>query len=160
MLQKSAKSLLQSTNIINILSKFGEVHIVGSYAFNLMIDPDIDLVVVTDDPEKNSEEALAYISKLHLFQKLEYGDFKKFPRNNRPSFFILNMKTPWENEMFEIETWFIDDAKDKIDFVEYMKNISPEQIDEILKLKIKRKIENIDKKKLSSFDIYKKVLCL
>ena len=157
-LKKSAENLLKSTNILDILSKFGEVHIVGSYAFDLMTESDIDLVVITNDPKKSSENALEFISKQHLFQKIEYGDFQKFPRKNRPLFYIFNMRTPWGDEIFEIETWFVPEAKDKFDFVEMMKNISNEQKQEILKLKLERKEKGIDKKELSSYEIYKRVL--
>ncbi len=157
-LQKSAEKLLDSTNILKILSAYGEVHIVGAFAFGLMTEPDIDLVVITSDPKKSSEEAVSDISKFHLFQKIEYGDFQKFPRENRPPFYIVNMRTPWENESFEIETWFVPEAKEKLDFVEMMKNISVEQKQKILELKLERKKNGVDKKKLSSFEIYKKVL--
>ncbi len=123
-----------------------------------MTEPDIDLVVIANNPKQASEEALSHISKLHLFQKIEYGDFQKFPRENRPPFYIFNMRTPWEGDSFEIETWFVPEAKEKLDFVEKMKNISHEQRQKILELKLERKNNGIDKKKLSSFEIYKKVL--
>ena len=157
-LKQSAEKLLSSTNIIEILSEFGEVHIVGSYAFDLMTEPDIDLMAITDNPKKMSEDALGHISKLHLFQKLEYGDFQKFPRGDNPQFFIFNMRTPWEGESFEIETWFVPEAKDKLAFVEMMKNISDGQRKKISELKLERKKNGINKKTLSSFEIYKKVL--
>ncbi len=157
-LKNFAENLLISTNIFKILSKFGEVHVVGSYAFDLMTEPDIDLVVITNDPKKSSEEALEYISKQHLFQKIEYGDFQKFPKENRPPFYIFNMRTPWEGEVFEIETWFVPEAKGSLDFIETMKNISDKQKQEILELKLERKKKGVDKNKLSSYQIYKKVL--
>ncbi len=157
-MKDAATSLLKSTDILNILARFGKVHVVGSYAFDLMTEPDIDLIVVTDDPKKSSEEALAHVSHLHLFQKLEYGDFQKFPREKRPPFFIFNMRTPWEGKSFEIETWFLPDAADQLAFVEKMKKISPEERQKILELKLKRKQSGIDKAKLSSFDIYQEVL--
>lgn len=159
-LKNSAKSLLASVNILETLSKFGEVHVVGSYAFDLMTEPDIDVVVITDDPKGSSEKALECVLGQHLFQKLEYGDFQKFPRENRPPFFIFNMRTPWEGEFFEIEAWFVPkaEAQEKLAFVEMMKNISDKQKQEILELKLERKKKGVDKKELSSYQIYKKVL--
>ena len=50
-LKSSAQKLLDSTKIIQTLSNFGEVHIVGSFAFDLMTEPDIDIVVITNDPK-------------------------------------------------------------------------------------------------------------
>ncbi len=159
-LKSSAQKLLDSTKIIQTLSNFGEVHIVGSFAFDLMTEPDIDIVVITNDPKASSESAVANISKMHLFQKIEYGDFHKFPRENRPPFYIFNMKTPWEDDVFEIEAWFVPDAKDKINFVKMMNTITPEQRQQILDLKLERKNMGIDKKTMSSMDIYKKILGL
>lgn len=159
-LKQSAERLLESTNILSILSSFGEVHVVGSFAFDLMTEPDIDIVVLTDNPKLSSEEAVNHILKLHLFQKIEYGDFQKFPRKHRPPYYIFNMKLPWEGESFEIETWFMPEAKDKIAFTQMMKNISPEQRQRIIDLKLDRKLKKIDKQDTSSFDIYKKILGL
>ena len=156
--KKISEDILESTDIINILSVFGEVNIVGSLAFDLMTEPDIDIIVTTNNPQKSSEDAVAHISKLHLFQKIEYGDFDKFPRENRPPFYIFNMKIPWEGQLFEIETWFLPEAKDQLDFVEKMKNITEEQRQQILELKLKRKEDGVGKKSLSSFDIYNQIL--
>ena len=159
-IKESATRLLESSNVIKILSKYGKVYIVGSYAFDLMTEPDIDVVLVTNEPKESSEEAVSDIAKLHLFQKIEYGDFKKFPRNNRPESYIFNMRTPWEGKMFEIEVWFLEDAKETIEFAGKMKKISDAERMEILKLKEKRKEDGLDKYKLSSYEIYKKVLKL
>jgi len=153
-LRQSAQRLLDSTNITKILSQFGEVYIIGSFAFDLMTEPDIDLVVITDKPKIMSEEALSTVSKMHLFQKLEYGDFEKFPKENRPPFYILNMKTPFDGQAFEIETWFLPEIDKQLEFVEMMKNITEEQKQEIIRLKLNRR----SKHKLSSFEIYKQVL--
>lgn len=154
---KQATSLLENSDVVNLLSEFGTVVVVGSYAFDLMTEPDIDLVVITDTPKESSEKALEKISKLHLFQKLEYGDFQTFPRQNRPPYFILNMRTPHEGESWEIETWFLPEAREKIAFTEIMQSITQEQRGEILKLKLERKRSGTSKQKLSSYEIYKKV---
>jgi len=47
---EDAKSLLENTKIIDLFNNPGTVHIVGSYAANLMWDPDIDIVVIADTP--------------------------------------------------------------------------------------------------------------
>lgn len=157
-LKKSAEKLLESTDIIKILSSFGQVHVVGSLAFDLMTEPDIDLIVISNDPKISSEEAVSHVSRLHLFQKIEYGDFNKFPRENRPPFYIFNMRLPWEGESFEIEAWFLPEAEENLAFVEKMKNITPEQRQKILELKLQRKEARKNKKQLSSFEIYKQVI--
>lgn len=159
-LKLSAKKLLDSTNIIQILSQFGKVYIIGSYAFDLMVEPDVDIIVITNTPKQNSENALSKISKLHLFQKLEYGDFENFPRADRPPSYILNMRTPFDGKLFEIESWFLPTAKEELKLVETMKNINEEQKQKILQLKLNRKKKGISKHQLSSFEIYKQVLGL
>jgi hypothetical protein len=70
------------------------------------------------------------------------------------------MRTQWQGEVFEIETWFIPDATEKIALTEMMKTISDEQRAEILKRKLLRRESGAGKHQLSSFAIYSEVLGL
>lgn len=157
-----ATQLLDDTNIINIFSNFGTVYTVGSYAFDLMTNTDIDLLVVTNTPQESSEQAVSYLVTLHAFQKIEYGDFKNFPRDNRPPFFIVNARLPINGVMWEIETWFVtpEAAQEKLEFTNRMKNITQVEREEILRLKNERDMQGTSKHSISSYEIYKKVLGL
>ncbi len=104
---EAAKSLLENTEIIDLLNNLGTVHIVGSYAANLMWDPDIDIVVITDTPQESAIKAINDLARKEKFQKLEFGDFKNHPKKNRPESFIVNARKEWKGEKWEIETWFV-----------------------------------------------------
>jgi hypothetical protein len=79
-----ASKLLDEKNILNILSQVGNPLIIGSYALELMVDPDIDIVVQTDFPRQKAKEALDIFIEKETVQKYEFGDFVKFPRAGRP----------------------------------------------------------------------------
>ena len=95
---EDAKSLLEDTEIIDIFKNLGTVYIVGSYAADLMWDPDIDIVVLTDTPQESAIRAFNDLARKEKFQKLEFGDFKNFPKENRPESFIVNARKEWKGE--------------------------------------------------------------
>ena len=49
--KQEADALLLYGNVTEVLSKYGKVVVTGSYKYDLMYDPDIDLVVLCDNPE-------------------------------------------------------------------------------------------------------------
>ncbi|MEI6118325.1 MAG: hypothetical protein WCP92_03635 [bacterium] len=79
-----ASKLLDENNILKTLSQVGTPLIIGSYALDIMVDPDIDIVVQTDFPKQKAKEALNIFIEKETVQKYEFGDFVKFPRKNRP----------------------------------------------------------------------------
>jgi len=95
---EDARSLLEDTKIIELFNDLGTVYIVGSHAANLMCDPDIDVVVVTDTPQESAIKAINVLARSEKFQKLEFGDFKNHPKKNRPESFIVNVRKEWKGE--------------------------------------------------------------
>jgi predicted nucleotidyltransferase len=79
-----ASKLLDEKNVLEVLSQVGTPLIIGSYALDLMIDPDIDIVVETAFPKQKAKEALDIFIEKETVQKYEFGDFVKFPRTGRP----------------------------------------------------------------------------
>ena len=84
LVQLEAQELLAKTNLLNELSKFGVVKLIGSLSFYLMFDRDIDLVVNSDQPRKSAVAALECLIKTEWFSRYEFGDYVQFPRANRP----------------------------------------------------------------------------
>ncbi len=155
-----ANEILNKTSLINILSEFGEVFIVGSYKYDLMWGPDIDIVVKCEDPRKASKEALQRLIELRLFQKYEYGDFEKFKMENRPESYIMNLKLPYANQKWEIETWFFKEVpQSQLESDELIRTkLNEENKKTILEMKKKINEGGIDKHQISSYSVYKKVL--
>jgi hypothetical protein len=155
-----ASEILSKTNLISILGEFGEVVVGGSYKYNLMWGPDIDIVVKSNNPRESSKKALQKLIELKLFQKYQYGDFAKFKLKNRPESYIVNLRLPYAGQKWEIETWFfrkIPENQLEIDKLIETK-LNKENKITILKMKKKRDESGSTKHQISSTEIYKKVL--
>ena len=153
-IHEDATSLLENTEIIDIYKKLGIVQVVGSYAANLMWDPDIDIVVITNTPQESAIKAITDLARSEKFQKLEYGDFKNHPKENRPESFIVNARKVWKGEKWEIETWFVTELGDKLDIVEKLKKLNNKDKEAIIEEKKQRSLSGKTKHDLSSWEIY------
>jgi hypothetical protein len=157
--RNQASAILQSTNLLDILKKYGEVHLIGSYPLNVMYGPDIDIIVVSKNIRKSSIDALNEIIEKKLFRKIEYGDFVKFPMEKRPMGYILVLKIVVEKVKWEIEVWFLEDASDQLNYHKLLESKLTEQTrTKILKAKHLRETSNLSKHALSSYEIYKQIL--
>lgn len=155
-----AVALLKHTNLINILEKYGDVIIDGSFKYDLMWGPDIDILVICQNTRKSSLEALNQVIEAKLAQKYEYGDFATFKREKRPESYILNLILPFNNRKWEVEIWFFEEIPaDQKEINSLMKSkLNEKNKLKILKMKEKRERIGLTKHSLSSVDIYKKVL--
>jgi len=155
-----AQEILDKTNIVKILNKYGEVIIGGSYKYDLMWGPDIDINVICKDTRESSVATLSELIDLRLFQKYEYGDFVKFPRENRIKSYIMPLILPYNNQKWEIEVWFFDEYPTRQQEIDELidKNLTEESKETILKLKQQRDESGDSKHAISSTDIYKQVL--
>ncbi|MFH1276706.1 MAG: hypothetical protein ABIH82_06360 [Candidatus Woesearchaeota archaeon] len=158
-IKTQAKNILDNNKIISTLKKVGEPIIIGSYPLDLMVDPDIDIVVLTKNPQKSSLKVLNEFIKQRSFQKYEYGDFVKFKRVNRPQGFIVNLRTEINTIKWEIEIWFLKDVTKELKMLELLKkNLTVDKKLEVLKLKQKRNKDGKNKHEMSSLSIYKQIL--
>ena len=154
-IKREAEEILKNTELIDMLAVFGIPHVVGSYAMDLMYHPDIDIVVETDDSRTASMGALKALVEKGEFEKIEYGNFVKFPRANRPEGYILVLKTTRGEVRWEIEVWFLPDAtKEENDVSRIRALLTPESKRIILEFKQQVQEKNISKHKVSSSDIY------
>lgn len=154
-----AQKIIQKNDVVKTLKKYGQVVITGSYEFDLMYGPDIDIEVITDKPREDSLNALQNFLAARKFQKYEYGDFKKHPRENRPKSFIIILVQEINGVKWEIEIWFFKERNQKKEsFEKQLKELSDEQRKTILKLKHQRGQSNLSKHDISSYEIYKRVI--
>ena len=157
--KKQAKALLQSTKLLDVLKKFGDVHLIGSYPLDIMYGLDIDIIVETKNTRKSSVDALQKIVEKRLFRKIEYGDFVKFPMDKRPRGYILVLKAVVEGVKWEIEVWFLEDASKQIDYNKFLESkITEQNRIKILGAKYLRDTSKTSKHKLSSYEIYEQIL--
>lgn len=154
-----ASKLLDEKNILKILSQVGNPLIIGSYELDLMVDPDIDIVVQTDFPRQKAKEALDIFIKKETVQKYEFGDFVKFPRIGRPQWYIINLRTEYEHTKWEIEIRFLESVamyQEQLDI--YKSKINEENRLQILNTKHERNILGHTKYTRSSVEIYNEIL--
>lgn len=158
--KSDAVALLNRTNLISILKKYGDVIIDGSFKYNLMWGPDIDIMVICQNIRKSSLEALNQVIEAKLAQKYEYGDFVTFKREKRPESYILNLILPYCGRKWEIEIWFFEEIPTNQKEVNILMKSKLNEKNKLAILKMKEKREKIGltKHSLSSVDIYKKVL--
>ncbi|MFA6365546.1 MAG: hypothetical protein WCW78_04080 [Candidatus Paceibacterota bacterium] len=158
-IKEQADVILKETNLMSLLGEFGTPHIIGSYAMDLMYNPDLDIIVTSKDPRKSSVEALAKIVEMRIFPKLEYGDFVKFKREKRPEGYIIVLKTSVGDTEWEIEVWFLPSVeKEEKDIAHIRSHMTPEIKSKILEFKYLVSKNNISKHSISSPAIYKAVI--
>ena len=154
-----ASQLLEQKHILEILSQIGKPLIIWSYALDLMVDEDIDIMVQTDYPRESAIKALNLFIEKETVQKYEFGDFVKFPRLGRPSWYIVNLRRVYQNAKWEIEIWFLQDiAIYRKQLRNYKSQIDKENTLKILHAKYERKISGQTKHDKSSSEIYEEIL--
>lgn len=159
-LKKQADEILKELNLLVILKKYGEITFVGSYALDLMVKKDIDIVVTSIMDYKNFLEFVNYLFPKKNIYGLNLQDFSKSIYPNRPYgiycgiTYLIKPDTFWK-----IDVWFMtkeeNGAKKLVDWVkEKLTNENREII-----LKIKNEMLNTKHgKEISGMDVYKAVL--
>ena len=158
-IKKQADLILKKTQLVESLSRFGTVHIIGSYPMDLMYNPDIDIIVTSKDIRASSLKALEAILQKRICQKIEYGDFVKFKRVKRPAGYIMVLKIISKGVLWEVEIWFLPSAQKEEKFMEkVMQQLTPEKKKLILEFKHLINQNHISKHQISSSNIYRAVL--
>ncbi len=140
--QKDADSLIQESSLISGLSKFGTPDFTGSYKYQLMLDGDIDIYLIT--PNANKKTAKHLIDEL-INQGFWNGymlfDWVNFRRDYFPEAYYVGMKTDYKGHKWKVDIWVLDQFppthKEYNDWLEGHLNESNREI--ILRLKAARK---------------------
>lgn len=154
-----ADRILASSQLLEKLREIGKVSIIDGYKYDLLYDPDIDVIVETDTPRMGALQALNMFFDSKYLRKLGIGDFENFPIPNRPRSYILVLKTTQNEVKWEIEIWFHKSFPSKMkEFEDMMSGMTDRQREQILKMKYQRSKEGNTKFDLSNIEIYKRVL--
>lgn len=157
--KKTADKVLKAKQIVNSLSKFGEVIFTGAYKYNLMLNGDVDIYVVRDK-KYNFQEVLEIFNKIVLenkfrsyFIKGDWDDIrlgKTFPQGQ-----YIGFKEKINKEAWKFDIWFIDQKElVRLQKVE-PQNVSDKDKELILKIKEYRNHKDL---RLSGLEIYQNVL--
>jgi hypothetical protein len=157
-LKNKANKILDESELVEILSKFGSPIFTGSYQYDLMTSQDIDLYLVVDNPSKVIVKDLVNtLINQGFWNRIKYGDFLNFPYPKNQAFldksFFVGLKRGNEEDEWNIDIWIITKEQElKLDYP-WLKNINEEQKKQILDMK-----ENKKELGMTSFEIYKKIL--
>ena len=91
--KKEASALLKKSELIELLSRFGKIHFTGSYAYDLMLNPDIDIYLETKDPTRETVKKIlnAFIDQ-DAWNGYMFYDWKKFRRPQFPKSHYIGLK--------------------------------------------------------------------
>lgn len=159
--KKLADELLASSKLLQILEKFGQIRIVGSYAAGLMMHGDIDIHILRDK-EFSKQETLDMFNEIVAstkFNSYYIGDWND--SNVHPEFpygYYIGLKTRIGDIKWKIDIWFLSIAeqerfdKENMDVTKIA--LSDEQREAILAFKKYRQENGV---KISGQEIYEMV---
>lgn len=159
-LKDDAVAILKDLDLIKYLKKYGEVDFVGSYALNLIVEKDIDIVVTTSINYKDFLELVNYLFPLTNVYNLTLWDFRKSIHPERPQGIYCGISYLVKPDTFwKVDVWFLpkegNGAKKLVDWVE--KRLTDEYRKIILKIK-NEMLEIKHGNEISGMDVYKAVL--
>lgn len=158
-LHQDAEGIIQDINLVGLLSKYGELKIVGSYALELMAWEDIDVLVKGEPNYDKFLEVVNVLFKKENVYSLNIQDFRKSIYPDRPQGIYCGIKYLKSKDTFwKIDIWFLPESSAE-DVVEEVKNKLTDETREII-LTIKNEMREKTKhgKEVSGMDVYKAVL--
>ncbi len=160
MWHEEADKLLNYSQICSLLSTIGKVKIVGSYDYNLMLGPDIDIYVfVPSDIAKTAAlDALNKLIKQNYWNGYLYYDFVKHSSKNHPGFpksYYVGVKCDFSSNRWKVDIWFGQEETLRVNKSWIKDNLNDENKKLILELKAARNDGEII---TDSHDIYLAVL--
>lgn len=160
--KSDADKLLHDSQLVEQLKKFGKVSFSGSYAYDLMLNADIDMHLVIDNYSRGG--AIAILTALiaqNWWNSFTYADWTqdkfRLPQWQwLPKAHYINLKADFAGSRWKVDLWILDKAKYKGDHLApKMKKVTPEQKAVILLLKEARNAKQLTS---GSYDIYTAVL--
>lgn len=141
-LKCDADQLLASSDLISILSRHGEVKLVGSYPARLMVHGDIDAHIVKKSAFTKAEviRILTSIIAETTFTSYFFGDWCKSGKDsNFPHGYYIGLKVVYKGRKWKIDLWFLDERQQNRNDRERLNigdiKLTPAQKSTILRLK-------------------------
>ncbi len=136
-LQGEADALLQESELLPRLSKYGAVVVTGSYRYRLMTCADLDLHVV--NPQAGREQAKALLCELvdqAFWRGFMLQDWVQFHHEDLPTGLYFGLKRDYRDRFWKVDIWLLtESAPEQAAFHEAMSRLTPEPRKAILLLK-------------------------
>ncbi|MEK7595349.1 MAG: hypothetical protein AAB443_02015 [Patescibacteria group bacterium] len=152
--KKEADKILNNSDLLKVLRKYGEVEFTGSYSYDLMLCPDVDMFLILDTLSKTNVKSIvdALIDQ-GFWNRIKYTNFLEFPHTRYNNSFYIGLKADINGITWKMDIWLV--SKDSVtDFREnwVTDKLTNESKLTILNLKKNKKVDE------SSYDIYNAVL--
>ncbi len=154
-LQAQADKLIKATGIFETFSKYGTLSVIGgSYAYNLMVYPDLDISVSSKNIDKQTfgnlvGELMAnrYVRKIGSADRVNFAAVHK----GRPKGYWVGLELPFEDDRWGIDCWLQQPA-------ERLSSLERSGRDAILLIKYDSIRRSLYGKTIFSGDVYDAVL--
>lgn len=160
---KQADQLIKESGLTKILNKYGDQRIVGSYLYELMLKPDLDILLIHKDWDRNrAKRLLDELIEQSWWNGYTFTDWVKF-RSKKWSFlpkgYYLNLKCDFNDERWKVDIWLLKKMSDNKGYglEDRLRNATSDQKKAILVLKDARNKGRV-KENLSAKVIYDAVL--
>lgn len=157
--KQEAEDLLAKSKLNDVLDHYGETIITGSFSYDLMLSPDIDIYLITESPEQTSTSLLQELIKQRFWNGYLFYDWLHFRSNKHPGFpksFYVGLKATHNNHRWKVDIWTLNsDAYHEKDDDWVSAKLTNETKALILKLKKERNDKHLD---IPSYQIYDAVL--
>lgn len=166
-LHTKATALLEALHVRELFAPYGEVVIGGSYLYNLMTHPDIDVSIINKATSKEScAELVKKLAALKVVKSLKVIDRVHHPRSHdpaRPTGYYIGLIIPFKEEEWNVDIWLQQPewhTDQSLQLAQELMNISMEQRLAILSIKstLRARDEYGVNKKYQSVDVYRSVL--
>jgi len=107
-LRHQADLLLRKSKLIDLLGRYGEVDVTGSYRLNLMTKGDIDIHVVNPAASKSAaRDLLDRLIDQNFFDSYQFYDGVTHFRKNMAHGYYIGLKTVFLRRKWKIDIWFL-----------------------------------------------------
>lgn len=162
-IKEEAERLLSETKLHELLGQFGKVDLGGSYAYDLMVDRDLDFGVAVQSitPEIRSKIASLFASQpwAYSVNMTDRVNFEPLSNLGAPRGLFLGLTIPFPKERWNIDIWFIVAEELPTDeLADLIAKATQEQKDTILQIKYELLKNDQKEKGITSAEVYKAVL--
>ncbi len=98
-LQRQADKMLRASGLLAVFPRYGRVDLGGSYAYDLMVFPDLDFGIVAHSPPKRAAaELVGEVCALDSVHKVAFADMLQFEPGHRVKGYWLGIEIPLEGD--------------------------------------------------------------
>lgn len=105
-LHEQATALLEESDLIATLGRFGAVQPTGSFRHRLMLQPDIDLYLINSDAgRRHAKEVLNHLIDQSWWNSYHFGDWVSFRHLQLPEGYYLGLKHTFLELRWKVDIW-------------------------------------------------------